>query len=166
MLQRIFSFAVMAFLFMPLQAEDWREKADSLILLLENETSDTSKLELCLDINTILKSNKPVEAFSYAVEARILAEELHDTRSIAFSILKHCDFYSMIGEYTTSLEMAYNAIQAGAVGVDMGRNIFQSDDPVAMIQAVKAVVHEDATPKEALDLFTSLKGMTEEENKA
>jgi len=56
-----------------------------------------------------------------------------------------------------ALEMAHNAIQAGAVGVDMGRNIFQSEDPVAMIQAVRAVVHEDATPKEAFELFNSLK---------
>jgi len=52
-----------------------------------------------------------------------------------------------------SLTMAYNAIQAGAVGVDMGRNIFQSENPVAMIQAVRAIVHEKATPKEALELF-------------
>ncbi|MFQ5800733.1 MAG: 3-hydroxy-5-phosphonooxypentane-2,4-dione thiolase LsrF, partial [Candidatus Hydrothermarchaeales archaeon] len=56
-----------------------------------------------------------------------------------------------------ALTMAYNAVQAGAVGVDMGRNIFQSEDPVAMIQAVKAVVHKDMEPKEALDLFNSLK---------
>lgn len=52
-----------------------------------------------------------------------------------------------------ALQMAYNAIQAGAVGVDMGRNIFQSEDPVAMIQAVRAVVHENATPKEAYEIF-------------
>jgi len=57
-----------------------------------------------------------------------------------------------------ALEMAHNAIQAGAVGVDMGRNIFQSEDPVAMIQAVKSVVHKGATPKEAFQLFNELKG--------
>lgn len=56
-----------------------------------------------------------------------------------------------------SLTMAYNAIQAGAVGVDMGRNIFQSEHPVAMIQAVRAVVHDKATPQEALDIFNRLK---------
>lgn len=56
-----------------------------------------------------------------------------------------------------ALEMAYNAIAAGAVGVDMGRNIFQSQDPVAMIQAVRAVVHEGASPKEAFQLFNELK---------
>jgi len=57
-----------------------------------------------------------------------------------------------------ALKLAYNAIQEGAVGVDMGRNIFQSEDPVAMIQAVRSIVQEDYTPDEALELFNSLKG--------
>lgn len=52
-----------------------------------------------------------------------------------------------------ALELAYNAITAGAVGVDMGRNIFQSDHPVAMIQAVRGVVHEGMNPKEALEIY-------------
>ncbi|HEC87018.1 MAG TPA: 3-hydroxy-5-phosphonooxypentane-2,4-dione thiolase [Thermoplasmatales archaeon] len=52
-----------------------------------------------------------------------------------------------------ALKMAYNALQAGAIGVDMGRNIFQSTDPVAMIKAVRAIVHENATPKEAYEVF-------------
>ncbi len=56
-----------------------------------------------------------------------------------------------------ALEMAYSALQAGAVGVDMGRNIFQSENPVAMIQAVKAVVHKKATPDEAFEIFKSSK---------
>lgn len=56
-----------------------------------------------------------------------------------------------------ALTMAYNAVQQGASGVDMGRNIFQSDAPVAMIQAVRAVVHDNMTPAAALDLYNSLK---------
>jgi len=40
-----------------------------------------------------------------------------------------------------ALTMAYNAVQQGASGVDMGRNIFQSESPIAMIQAIRAVVH-------------------------
>lgn len=52
-----------------------------------------------------------------------------------------------------ALEMAYNAMQAGAVGVDMGRNIFQSEDPVSMIQAVRALIHKKLTPKEALQMY-------------
>jgi putative autoinducer-2 (AI-2) aldolase len=56
-----------------------------------------------------------------------------------------------------ALTMAYNAVQQGAAGVDMGRNIFQSDAPGAMIQAVHAVVHKGMKPKDALDLFETLK---------
>ena len=55
-----------------------------------------------------------------------------------------------------ALEMAYRAVQEGAAGVDMGRNIFQSESPAAMIQAVAKVVHEDARPQEAYDLFQEL----------
>lgn len=54
-----------------------------------------------------------------------------------------------------ALQMARNAVDQGASGVDMGRNIFQSKDPAAMIQAVRKVVHENATPEEALEFFTA-----------
>ena len=56
-----------------------------------------------------------------------------------------------------ALTMAYNAIQQGASGVDMGRNIFQSDSPVAMLQAVRAVVHDNEIPEKALDLYRTIK---------
>jgi 3-hydroxy-5-phosphonooxypentane-2,4-dione thiolase len=56
-----------------------------------------------------------------------------------------------------ALEMAFKAVQEGAAGVDMGRNIFQSDAPTAMIQAVRKVVHEGSKPKEAFELFQTLK---------
>jgi 3-hydroxy-5-phosphonooxypentane-2,4-dione thiolase len=52
-----------------------------------------------------------------------------------------------------ALTMAYRAVQEGAAGVDMGRNIFQSADPVAMIRAVGAVVHEAVKPQAAYDEF-------------
>jgi putative autoinducer-2 (AI-2) aldolase len=48
-------------------------------------------------------------------------------------------------------------MQAGAAGMDMGRNIFQSEAPAAMIQAVRAVVHAGETPKKAFELYQSLK---------
>ena len=56
-----------------------------------------------------------------------------------------------------ALTMAYNAIRQGAAGVDMGRNVFQSDAPAAMIQAVNAVVHNDLKPRQALELYETLK---------
>jgi putative autoinducer-2 (AI-2) aldolase len=55
-----------------------------------------------------------------------------------------------------ALEMAYRAMQEGAAGVDMGRNIFQSQAPAAMLAAVSKVVHEGARPDEAYELFTDL----------
>jgi len=55
-----------------------------------------------------------------------------------------------------ALNMAYNAIREGAAGVDMGRNIFQSEAPDAMLRAVRHVVHEQAKPEEAYDLYRTL----------
>lgn len=56
-----------------------------------------------------------------------------------------------------ALTMAFNAIDRGAAGVDMGRNIFQSDAPRAMMRAVHEVVHKKLKPKDAFDLYQTLK---------
>ncbi len=56
-----------------------------------------------------------------------------------------------------ALQMAFEAIDQGAAGVDMGRNVFQAEHPVAMIQAVKAVVHDNLKPKDAFALYNDLK---------
>jgi len=53
--------------------------------------------------------------------------------------------------------MTHNAIQQGAVGVDMGRNIWQHDHPVAIIRAIRSIVHEDQTPEKACELFEAVK---------
>jgi putative autoinducer-2 (AI-2) aldolase len=52
-----------------------------------------------------------------------------------------------------ALQLAHNAIAHGAIGVDMGRNIFQSDKPVGMIQAVRAIVHEKASVEKAYGIY-------------
>ncbi|MFX1412104.1 MAG: 3-hydroxy-5-phosphonooxypentane-2,4-dione thiolase [Promethearchaeota archaeon] len=52
-----------------------------------------------------------------------------------------------------ALQMSKNAIDSGAVGVDMGRNIFQSDKPIGMIQAVRAIVHENASVDDAFEIY-------------
>ena len=57
-----------------------------------------------------------------------------------------------------ALEMTRNALEEGAVGVDMGRNIWQHDTPVPMIRAVRAIVHEKATVNEAAALLKGGKG--------
>jgi putative autoinducer-2 (AI-2) aldolase len=55
-----------------------------------------------------------------------------------------------------ALELTAKAIKAGAAGVDMGRNIWQSDHPIPMIKAVRKIVHEEASAKQAYDLFKKL----------
>jgi putative autoinducer-2 (AI-2) aldolase len=60
------------------------------------------------------------------------------------------------GKYSSppeALEMAYNSVQAGAAGVDFGRNIFQDDNPVGMIKAIGSIVHGDFTVEEAMDIY-------------
>ena len=56
-----------------------------------------------------------------------------------------------------ALEMAYQAIQEGAHGVDMGRNIFQSDCPAGMAQAIAKVVHEGYTVAQAFEVYKTVK---------
>jgi putative autoinducer-2 (AI-2) aldolase len=60
----------------------------------------------------------------------------------------------------TELEVfnfVHDGIQKGAIGVNLGRNIWQNDHPVAMIKALRAIIHDNATPKEAQDIYDSLK---------
>ncbi|QMV52191.1 3-hydroxy-5-phosphonooxypentane-2,4-dione thiolase [Ewingella americana] len=57
-----------------------------------------------------------------------------------------------------ALEMCFQAIDQGASGVDMGRNIFQSESPIAMLKAVQAVVHNNASVDHAYELFLDQKG--------
>lgn len=56
-----------------------------------------------------------------------------------------------------ALEMAYRAVNQGAAGVDMGRNVFQSSNPVGMLQALEQVVHHDMTGADAYALFQDAK---------
>ena len=56
-----------------------------------------------------------------------------------------------------ALQLAYDSVHAGAVGVDMGRNIFQSDSPVGMIRAVRGIVHEGLSVEEAYGLYARTK---------
>jgi putative autoinducer-2 (AI-2) aldolase len=56
-----------------------------------------------------------------------------------------------------AFQMAYDAIQRGASGVDMGRNIWQNPHPIGMIKAIRAVVHKKASPREALEIYNKNK---------
>ena len=66
-------------------------------------------------------------------------------------------------QVATELEVfafVYDGMQKGAIGVNLGRNIWQNDFPVAMIRAIRAIIHENASPKEAQELYESVKGET------
>jgi putative autoinducer-2 (AI-2) aldolase len=62
---------------------------------------------------------------------------------------------------TDVFHLVHGAMEAGAVGVDMGRNIWQNDNPVAVIKAINALVHEGASEKEAVDVFNQSKSRTD-----
>jgi len=54
-------------------------------------------------------------------------------------------------------EFVYDGIQKGAIGVNLGRNIWQNEHPIAMIRAIRALVHDKATPQEAQEIYDSRK---------
>jgi putative autoinducer-2 (AI-2) aldolase len=56
-------------------------------------------------------------------------------------------------------QLAFDAIRCGAIGVDMGRNIWQHSFPVAMVKAVGRIVHEGAKPEEAIEEFRRIAGL-------
>jgi len=55
-------------------------------------------------------------------------------------------------------DFVHDGIERGAIGVNLGRNIWQDENPVAMIKALRAVIHDNATPKEAEEIYKHMKG--------
>jgi putative autoinducer-2 (AI-2) aldolase len=54
-------------------------------------------------------------------------------------------------------DFVYDGMQKGAIGVNLGRNVWQTENPVAAIRAIRAIVHDNYTPQDALDLFNQVK---------
>jgi len=54
-------------------------------------------------------------------------------------------------------EFVYDGVQKGAIGVNLGRNVWQNDYPVAMVRALREIIHGDATPKQAQELYDNIK---------
>jgi putative autoinducer-2 (AI-2) aldolase len=54
-------------------------------------------------------------------------------------------------------QFVHDGMQKGAIGVNLGRNIWQNEFPVAMIRAIRAIIHEDVTPEQAQELYDTLK---------
>jgi putative autoinducer-2 (AI-2) aldolase len=55
------------------------------------------------------------------------------------------------------MEFVYDGIQKGAIGINLGRNVWQNPNPVAIMKALRAIVHKKATPKEAYEIFNESK---------
>ncbi|MBL7071396.1 MAG: 3-hydroxy-5-phosphonooxypentane-2,4-dione thiolase [Candidatus Omnitrophica bacterium] len=64
------------------------------------------------------------------------------------------------------IEFVYDGMQNGAIGINLGRNVWQNAHPVAMAKALRAVVHENASPKEAREIFNETKGSRKVASKA
>jgi 3-hydroxy-5-phosphonooxypentane-2,4-dione thiolase len=104
-------------------------------------------------------------------DARYLALACRVSAEIGAHLVKtyYCDGFSKVVEgcpvplvvaggpkldsERAALELAHSAIAEGARGLDMGRNIWQSDRPVAMLKALRAIVHEKATVREAMNIL-------------
>jgi putative autoinducer-2 (AI-2) aldolase len=54
-------------------------------------------------------------------------------------------------------QFVHDGIQKGAIGVNLGRNVWQNEYPVAMIRAIRAIVHDDATPEQAQEIYDTVK---------
>jgi two-component system, sensor histidine kinase and response regulator len=91
-------------------AQEWQKKVDSLERMLLIEQSDTGKINLYIDLHYALINNEPSKALSYVLEAKDLAETINDTSLIVYLVLRQCDFYNQIGDYTTMIDLAYKAL--------------------------------------------------------
>lgn len=91
-------------------AQEWQKKVDSLERLLLIEQTDTGKINLYVDLHFALINNEPSRALNYVLEAKDLAETINDTSSVVYLILRQCDFYNQIGDYTTMIDIAYQAL--------------------------------------------------------
>lgn len=91
-------------------AQEWQKKVDSLERLLLIEQTDTGKINLYIDLHFALINNDPSKALSYVLEAKDLAETINDTSSVVYLILRQCDFYNQIGDYSTMIDLAYQAL--------------------------------------------------------
>jgi len=54
------------------------------------------------------------------------------------------------------MEFVYDGLQRGAIGINLGRNVWKHDYPVPMIRSLRAIIHDNASPKEARDMFNEL----------
>lgn len=141
------------------------------LLNLSNMVNDAAKYDL-----PVLGVTAVGKALSDKREKRYLSLASRITAELGADIVKtyYCDgFEEVVAKcpvpivvaggkkletYKDVLELTYNSIQGGAIGVDMGRNIWQSEHPSAIIQGVKGMIHDNLKVKEALELVNGLIG--------
>lgn len=111
MLKRLSIICILLAIALITQAQKWKESVDSLQNLLKTEESDTARMFLYLDLSDLFTATEPSEAMNYAVKAKMLADRLGHKKGLVNSMLKQCDFYSTIGEYNQSLQLAYEALE-------------------------------------------------------
>ncbi len=145
------------------------EYSHQTIMNLAEMVNDASRFDLpVLGVTAVGKALKDKKEKRYLTHASRLAAEL------GADIVKtyYCDGFSEVvakctapivvaggpklDTYEDVLNLCYNAVNEGAIGVDMGRNIWQSDYPAAIVQGVKAVIHGNESVKQALELVNSL----------
>ncbi|MEI0560738.1 3-hydroxy-5-phosphonooxypentane-2,4-dione thiolase [Brachyspira pilosicoli] len=145
------------------------EYSHNTILNLANAINDASNYDLpVLGVTAVGKALKDKKEKRYLSHASRIAAEL------GADIVKtyYCEGFEEVVKktpvpiivaggpkldtYKDVLELCYNSIQCGAIGVDMGRNIWQSDYPEAITMGVAHILHKNATVKEALELVESM----------
>lgn len=145
------------------------EHSHQTILNLTDAINDANEYDLpVLGVTAVGKALKDKKEKRYLTHASRLAAEL------GADIVKtyYCEGFEEVVKKTTVpiivaggpkldnykdvLELCYNSIQCGAIGVDMGRNIWQSDYPEAITAGVAHIIHKNSSVKEALQLVESM----------
>ena len=117
-------------------------------------------------------SKQDRDALYYAMVARVSAEnganivKTYYTEKKFSYIVNKCPVPVIVAggkkmPEQKSLEFCWRAINDGAAGIDVGRNVFQSSSPLAMIKAISAIVHDNLEPEDAFQLFRELSNSIE-----
>ena len=125
------------------------------------------KYDIPVMADTSVSKQNNDNAEYYAMVARVSAEngavivKTYYTEKKFSKIISKCPVPVIVAGGTKmheqkSLEFCYNAINDGAAGIDVGRNVFQSSSPVAMIKAISAIVHDNLEPEDAYQMFREL----------
>jgi signal transduction histidine kinase len=108
-------------LWQDLPGQRWQQHVDSLERLLDQEKTDTGKINRYIELHFALISNKPEKALEYSIAAEELAESIKDTNLIVSALLRQCDFFNQIGDYTSTFEIAYKALELAGSNTDLLR---------------------------------------------